>query len=186
MQTEFKIFKETVVPTSWLPNSVYYIKTAGSTHMEIYTTSSNGTPQRIINEADITAMIASGIQASNTLKIVATIAELVALNPTVTTAAYVTDATGDNTVASGGAYYLYNTVTSAWIKTGEAESMDVVINWAAIQNKPASTVAQIDQAVTDSHTHANKTSLDKIGQNANGHLTYDGQLPYTGWETTSW
>lgn len=47
---------------------------------------------------------------------------------------YVTDATGDSTVTSGGAYYLYD--GKDWIKTGESESMDMVLKWANIQGKP--------------------------------------------------
>lgn len=47
---------------------------------------------------------------------------------------YVKDASADSTVNSGGAYYLYD--GAAWIKTAEAESMDVVLDWNAIQGKP--------------------------------------------------
>lgn len=39
---------------------------------------------------------------------------------------YVIDATGDNTVSKGGADYLYDGTN--WIKTGESESMDVVLS----------------------------------------------------------
>lgn len=47
---------------------------------------------------------------------------------------YVKDASADSTVNSGGAYYLYD--GAAWVKTAEAESMDVVLDWNAIQGKP--------------------------------------------------
>ncbi len=47
---------------------------------------------------------------------------------------YVKDASADTTVNSGGAYYLYD--GAAWVKTAESESMDVVLEWNAIQNKP--------------------------------------------------
>lgn len=47
---------------------------------------------------------------------------------------FVKDASGDSTVNSGGAYYLYD--GAAWVKTAEAESMDVVLEWNAIQGKP--------------------------------------------------
>ena len=48
--------------------------------------------------------------------------------------AYVVDATGDSTVTSGGASYIYD--GSNWIKISEFESMDAVINWTDIQGKP--------------------------------------------------
>ena len=48
--------------------------------------------------------------------------------------AYVVDATGDSTVKSGGASYIYD--GSNWIKISEFESMDVELEWADIKNKP--------------------------------------------------
>lgn len=47
---------------------------------------------------------------------------------------YVKDATADPTVKTGGADYLWDGVS--WIKTGEAESMDVVLQWGNVQGKP--------------------------------------------------
>jgi hypothetical protein len=186
MTKEFKVFKETAIPSTWVADAVYFIQASGSTYMEIYTTSNTGVPKRLINEGDITSMIAAGITASQELKIVADIAARNALNPTTTLAVYVINATGDATVKAGGAYYLYNPTTSTWIKTAEAESLDVVLAWDSIEGRPASTPAQIDEAVAATHTHTNKTQLDKIGENANGNLIYNGELPYTGWKTANW
>ncbi len=47
---------------------------------------------------------------------------------------YVQDATDDPTVKTGGAYYIYN--GSNWVKVAEAESLDVVLDWNEIINKP--------------------------------------------------
>lgn len=47
---------------------------------------------------------------------------------------YVKDATADDTVTTGGAYYIYD--GTQWIKTAESESIDVVVDFANIQNKP--------------------------------------------------
>ena len=65
---------------------------------------------------------------------------------------YVTDATGDSTVSSGGAYYLYN--GSSWIKTAESESLDLVLSWANIQGKPTSLPANGGNADTVDNKHA--------------------------------
>ena len=70
--------------------------------------------------------------------------------------------------------------------TSEFESQDISLTWAALTGGPTSTPAAIDQAVTDSHTHGNKTELDKIGQLANGNLEYDGSYVKTAFETTAW
>lgn len=62
---------------------------------------------------------------------------------------FVTDASGDSTVTSGWAIYRYN--GSAWAKIQEQEGLDVVIpttiEWANVQNKPTSSVTDIDDAV---------------------------------------
>ena len=47
---------------------------------------------------------------------------------------YVKDATADASVAKGGAYYIYDGAN--FVKTAEAESLDVVLNWSAIEGKP--------------------------------------------------
>lgn len=49
---------------------------------------------------------------------------------------YVIDATGDSTVKSGGADYLYD--GTKWIKTGESESLDVIVSWSNVTEKPVS------------------------------------------------
>lgn len=89
---------------------------------------------------------------------------------------WVIDASGDNTVTSGAALYL-STVsgqTVTWTKLAEVESLDLVINWADIQNKPSSTVSQIDQAVTDSHTHSNASVLNGLSSNGtSGNLVFN-------------
>lgn len=86
---------------------------------------------------------------------------------------WVKDATADPTVDKGAARYLYD--GTQWVKTAEAESMDVVLNWSLIQNKPASAVADIDDAVAKRHEHANKTTvLDKLSADGSGNLLFDG------------
>lgn len=57
-----------------------------------------------------------------------------ALTPTSGQIVYVVDATGDSTVTSGAASYIYDGVN--WQKVSEFESLDVVLNWANIQGKP--------------------------------------------------
>ena len=53
--------------------------------------------------------------------------------------------------------------------------MDAVIDWANIQNKPASTIAEIDAAVAAKHTHVNKLILDMFDETAGGEVTYNGK-----------
>ena len=85
---------------------------------------------------------------------------------------YVHDATDDASVAAGGAEYLWT--GAVWVKISEAESMDFVATWANLQNKPSSSAANIDAAVSASHTHSNKAVLDKLTEGSNGLPLYNG------------
>ena len=67
-------------------------------------------------------------------KVVPDITARDALTSTEGLIAYVVDATGDITVKTGGASYIYD--GSNWIKISEFESMDVLVDWTDIQNKP--------------------------------------------------
>lgn len=58
---------------------------------------------------------------------------------------WVKDASADETVESGAAKYLWD--GTAWVKTAEAESMDVVIDWADVQNKVVDS-AVVENGVT--------------------------------------
>jgi hypothetical protein len=88
-------------------------------------------------------------------------------------------------VASGAATYLYRVSTTSWIKLSEAESLDLILQWANIQGKPTSSPSAIDTAVSNSHTHnGNLTQLNKIGENVDALFTYNNALPKIGWEGT--
>lgn len=86
----------------------------------------------------------------------------------------VADATGDATVGSGGARYV-KLSDGSFRKTSEDESMDVVCTWEHIENRPASTVAQIDLAVAKQHTHDNIETLAHISEDGTGKLLYKGR-----------
>lgn len=87
---------------------------------------------------------------------------------------WVIDATADATVASGGAKYLYM-LDNTWLKIGEAESMDIVFNWALLQDKPTSTVEQIDLAVAKQHVHDNIETLTHVSDDGAGNLLFKGR-----------
>jgi hypothetical protein len=189
-----KIFRETALPGLLVPYAIYMIApTARPDYVEMYVTDADGNPKRIINQDDINTMISDAISAANELKIVN---DITARNAYITPGTakdhpyyvYVIDATADTTVSSGGATYLYNNDLGVlnWIKISEAESLDVTVTWASISGAPNSSVADIDDAVSKRHSHANKTQLDNISEDADGLLTYNGVLPLTGWQTTNW
>ena len=187
--TTMKIYRETAMPGTLEAYSIYLIAPSGDpTLLEVVVANAAGDASRhVINKADIQGMIDASMAAAgaNNLIIVADIAARDALTPTTNVQVYVTDATGDGTVASGGATYLYNLTATTWLKISEAESLDVVLSWAGLTGKPTSAVADIDDAVTKRHAHANKTQLDKIDE-ASGEMTYNGVQVKTTWSATAW
>ncbi|MDO4897054.1 MAG: hypothetical protein Q3971_06800 [Moraxella sp.] len=171
-----QIQKLTAVPsTPTTPNTFFFISSSSApNYVELYVSSNDGaTLKRLINEADIKALIAAQISTAGKYTVVDDINARNDLSQK--GFAYVKDATADSTVKAGGAFYLYNETDSTWVKLSEAESMDTSLSWDSIQGKPNVTAHQIETAVSQAHTHANKTELDKIGQDSQGNLTYDGK-----------
>ena len=85
---------------------------------------------------------------------------------------WVKDASADESVNSGAAQYIYD--GSAWVKIAEAESMDLVVNWADIQGKEA-----VETAMSKAHDHANAEILDGISADGNT-VTINGKKFYAG------
>ena len=85
---------------------------------------------------------------------------------------WVKDATADATVSTGAAQYIYD--GSAWVKIAEAESMDLVINWADIQGKEA-----VEAAMGKAHEHANADLLNGISASGDT-MTVNGKTYYSG------
>lgn len=90
---------------------------------------------------------------------------------------YVKDASADDTVEKGAASYLWD--GTKWDKLTEFESLDLVLDWADITNKPEYTDSEgntitIQDALEKAHTHENKTVLDKFSESADGKLEYNG------------
>jgi len=186
MTTTFKPFKLTAVPSLPCdPNAVFFVAPTGKpNYIEIYLSNNAGTAlRRLLTDSDIQGLIDTSIAGiSGEMPIVANIAARNALTLTKNTQVLVLDATGDSTVGNGAATYLYRASTTSWIKLSESESMDLILQWSNIQGKPNSSAAAIDTAVANSHTHTNKTQLDKIGENGSGLLIYNNSLPKIGWE----
>lgn len=187
MAQTLKIFRETALPGTLQAYAIYMIAPVSKpNYVEMYVTDAVGAARRIINSDDIATMINSAIIAATELVIKNTIAERDAMTPTRNTYVYVKSASGDPTVASGGATYLWDNNVGQWVKISEAESLDVALNWSGLQGKPNSAVADIDDAVTKRHTHTNKTQLDLVGQDAQGNFTYNGVIPRAAWDSTTW
>lgn len=175
---EYKVEKHTAVPSTFDPNTIYLVAPAdSSTRLDVYMSTSDGTAIRgTFTQAQVEAIADSRIAAAGSgIVFVDDIAARDAIaSPANGSRVYVRDATADATVDSGAATYIYDGANTAFVKDSESESLDVVLNWASIVGRPTSTPAQIDAAVTASHSHTNLSELEKIGESANGYLQYDG------------
>ncbi len=179
----------TALPGTLEANSAYFVAPAATPDfLEVYLVGNTaGAVRRVLTQADVQDLIDAAAAASGHVEIVADIAARDALaGPVNGLEVAVLDATGDATVASGGATYLYRAATTSWVKQSEWASQDLALTWAALQGKPTSSVAAIDAAVGASHTHANASELAKVGQDAGGDFTYSGQHPRARLDTTAW
>lgn len=182
-------YKVVSLPGTLVANSFYYIE--NGTYAESYLTDDAGVAKSIGNSAMINALIAAALadwsDTMNTVEIVSNIAARDALIATLDRNAMilVIDATGDPTVGAGSALYAYANASSTTYKIAEYESMDVVVQWTSISGRPTSTPAQIDIAVSQSHTHTNKAVLDLISDSS-GKLYYNGSPIGTEWTTNNW
>lgn len=181
-----KIRKVNTLPGTLEASTLYMVKSSNPNLFDLYLSTSDGlTARHIISQTEISTMITDAVGVFNTVEIVADITARDALTPGANIQVLVLDASADATVISGAALYVYDFATTTWYKVSEYESMDVVLDWASIQNKPTSTPAQIDQAVSDSHTHANKALLDLLSE-VSGHLHYNGEPVRTYLDEEAW
>lgn len=177
------------LPEPLEPNSFYYVDNGAVA--ESYLTDSAGNAKSVGNTVMINQLVAAALagweKTSNSMPIVVDIAARDALILTLEKNSFilVLDASADATVNSGSALYAYDFGTTTVYKVAEYESMDLVIQWASIQGRPNSSVAQIDDAVGKAHQHTNKEVLDKFTESG-GELLYDGHGIATQWATKDW
>jgi hypothetical protein len=181
-----KFERVNALPVTLAPSTVYLVKSSYNSLVEMYVTNNDGTEARhIINKDEINTMVQTAVAGSTAVQLVTDITARNALTLPGNGLVIVKDATGDATVGSGAALYFYEkdrvltagqTNADRYTKIAEYEGMDVTLTWDMIQGKPTSSVAEIDSAVAQRHTHANKVQLDLIAQRADGEMTYNGQL----------
>ena len=182
---KINFFKVLTLPTAgnWVANSFYYMENAA--YAEAYLVDDAGVPKSVGNSDMINAIITTRLSSISSLQVVADIAARNALVLTVATMVMVKDASADATVGSGAALYVFEPGPDTYTKIAEYESLDLAVAWNNISGKPASTPANIDDAVTKRHSHTNAAELAKIGQDAAGAMTYNGD-PTVRWETANW
>lgn len=153
----------TALPVERTPSTIYFLRSDQSDIAEIYLTNNEGTELRhLLHAGDVVSMISESLGNMANIEVVNTITDRDALNLTKNTQILVLDATGDDTVELGAATYVYRAGIGDFIKVNEFESLDVTPHWDNLVGRPASTAAQIDDAVLKSHLHLNLAILDGL------------------------
>lgn len=164
------------LPGTLAAETIYLVKTG--TELTLTVTGTTGAVvATTVSKADVDAAITTAIGAldmSNSVEFAANIAARDAMTLTKSAFVYVADATADATVSAGAAMYLYDLNNTTWHKVTEYESLDLVLSWENIADKPNSSVADIDDAVAKRHSHANMAVLDLLSAPA-GQLLYNGE-----------
>lgn len=183
---QVKFFKVEVLPDILEPSSFYYVESGG--YAEAYLTDNNGIAKAVGNTMFINDVVTRSILGVNDLQIVENIAQRDAMTALATKnlMILVIDATADITVVKGSALYAFSFEPQTTYKVSEYESLDVIVTWAMVHDKPYSTVEEIDDAVTKRHRHANKEVIDKWGVSASGVPTFDGRPVDAVWKTNNW
>ena len=185
--TQLRIERVLALPETKTGSTFYIVKSADTDLAEVYFTSTDGTEIRhLINKSEIQTIVNTAVGNFNNMLLAADVAARDALLLTKNVLVLVTDATGDATVQAGAALYFYDFASTTYIKVAEYESLDVTLEWASIQNKPSSSVADIDDAVAKKHAHVNADQLAKIGEDGDGNLTYNGAQPGVPLAVAAW
>ncbi len=195
---EVQFFKVSTLPGTLEPNSFYYIPHATENWAEAYLTDDAGVAKSLGNEQMIADIAADQIGPGK-LTVVQDITARDALGLDETDDArlvLVADATDDAAVEAGGALYAWNPDEGAngeWVLMVAYSDMTydfstIDIDWSQLTNAPASSVADIDDAVTKRHEHTNKAVLDDLDDDGSDNLTYKGTaiLATIEWATVDW
>lgn len=172
------ISRVNALPETLAAETMYLVK-SGSQLTVTVTGATGNVVASTVTMGDVNAAISSAIGSldmSNSVEFAADIAARDEMTLTKSAFVYVADATADETVNAGAAMYLYDFVNTTWHKVTEYESLDLVLSWENITGKPASTPEEIDTVVSQSHIHENKATLDLIGVDDDGQLTYNGDV----------
>lgn len=174
--SKIKIHRLAALPATLEASSIYIIKGDDAVEAKVYFTGNDGTEVRhLLTKNEVTQMISNAVaDLSPTLQVVGTITERDALVLTRDTIVLVLDASQDPTVTAGSATYVYSVSSDSFAKTSETESMDITVTWASVVGRPESTPDTIDAAVANSHRHSNLPVLEKLAEDADGNLLYNG------------
>lgn len=165
------------VPDDLEVGGIYFVRKEGNL-ADLFVVGSDGVRVDILSDLYVDARVDAKIAGLSVLKVVADVSGRDAIaSPNEGEQVYVLDASGDSTVDSGAAKYIYD--GSGWVKVYEEEGIDIdfslmSVGWGQLTGKPASVVSMIDEAVDKRHGHGNKGLLDDFFLDTAGRLSFVG------------
>lgn len=159
------------VPEERIKNCVYLTKLPGANEFDIYVVDGNGNVHSNFNEDRFRTLFNQYSQNLNVLFVVETIEarDLLVLNQN--SLVYVADATGDNGITRGYAFYFYVKALNRFTLLLKEDVPPP--RWEDMVGRPESSPEQIDNAVLLAHNHENKSTLDNLA-NVNNELHFRG------------
>lgn len=175
MADPFVIVRVRELPAEPTPNTMYIIRPSDGEFVSVvFTGFDPSDPARLMTVDDVSSVVESAIEQAATesaeVFFVDNITAMWALAPMGNAIAYVADTSGDPTAVNAKGAYIYHREAGLWVAMPSGADE---IKWTDIVGRPNSTAAQIDAAVQASHTHSNKSVLDRISD-------VDGTLKYRG------
>jgi hypothetical protein len=181
-------------------NSLYFVYNSENTFVDFYLTGSDAATygaHNVSNTAAVNALIDSKLTSFTNLKIVSNIEARDALTLTSSSFVLVADATDDSTVKSGAALYVYDAGTGYYTKVTEYESLDILdlFENKAVLDKFSEDDGSVNAEAAGTVLYdgrplelANRTQVDKIGEDTDGNLTYNGSPvnAVTNWSAIEW
>jgi hypothetical protein len=158
-----KVLELPAVPET---NSIYYVVAPTSVdYLEIYVTGSTaGVVRRLPNINDISTVINELFADFTPIVFVPDIPNRDLLNPDYTVMAIVADASGDITVSSGQAVYVFNILTSTWVKISHRHRHQRISMMRLIYVTPIRTCLYWKRPILHwLNTHMNKQFLMILG-----------------------
>lgn len=180
MANEFIISRVVELPDPLVANTMYIVRQPGSTRASVTFTGANindvGSLLTITEVEDLVERaVTDAVKANKSVFIVADIAAMHALEPTIPVIAYVRDTSDDPTAQTASGSYVFSPESGLWLPMNTGGSVGpVTVAWGNIIGRPSSSAASIDQAVQEMHTHTNRAVLDKFGESG-GKATFSGE-----------
>lgn len=152
-----------------IPATMYIVKGVYDLVELYFTAQDSGAVYHVLDSADVATMIENKLSSEQPFVVVANIAarNQSAVDQVRNAMYYVVDATGDSSVASGGALYAWNVAGRQWFKIMEYEGLDSKPKWSDLVDGPNVTVEDIEAAVAAKHTHNNMALLDLLAEQDN-------------------